>query len=113
MNINLRKLLMKRFDSKLSILIIFVVIFLVLGVTLIYKTLDYEKFTENKFIQKTKAVLNKAASDKNVNEIIEEGGKRFNKLLTTLDIAQNSFALAINSEKKIKMYNKTKAEHSE
>ena len=113
MKINLGKLLMKRFDSKLSILMIFVVIFLVLGVTLIVKTLDYEKFTENKFINKTKTVLNKAASEKDVNEIIEEGGKRFNKLLTTLDIAQNSFALAINSDKKIKMYNKTKAEHSE
>lgn len=106
-------LFMKKFNSKLTILILFVEIFLILGITFIVKTLDYGNYTEKKFIDKTHIVLKKVASEKDVNEIIEEGGKRFNKLLTSLDIAQNSFALAINSDKKIKMYNKTKAEYSE
>ncbi len=108
-----KTLFMKKYNSKLVLLILFVEIFLILGITFIVKTLDYENYTENKFIEKTHKVLEKVASEKDVNEIIEEGGKRFNKLLTSLDIAQNSFALAINSNRKIKMYNKTKAEFSE
>ncbi len=104
---------MKKQNSYLILAFLIVEIFLVLGITFIVKTLDYESYTENKFIEKTKSVLRKAAMHKDVNEVIEEGGKRFNKLLTTLDIAQNSFALVINTDKKIKMYNKTKAEYSE
>ncbi len=103
---------MKNIKSKYVILFIFIEIFLVMGITFIVKTLNYEDYTENKFIEKTTLVLREVSSGKNVDEIIEEGGTRFNKLLTSLDIAQNSFAFAINTELKIKMYNKTKEEFS-
>ena len=103
---------MKKIKSNLVLIIIFVEIFLVMGITFIVKTLNYEDYTETKFIVKTTEVLKETASKNNVNDIIEEGGIRFNKLLTSLDIAQNSFAFAINSELKIKMYNKTKEEFS-
>ena len=83
-----------------------------MGITFIVKTLNYEDYTENKFIEKTTKVLKETASGKDVDAIIEEGGTRFNKLLTSLDIAQNSFTFAINSNLKIKMYNKTKEEFS-
>ena len=68
-------LFMKKFNSKLTILILFVETFLILGITFIVKTLDYGNYTEKKFIDKTHTVLKKAASDKDINEIIEEGGK--------------------------------------
>ncbi len=106
-------LFMKKQNSYLILAFLVVEIFLVCGITLIVKTLNYGYYTQEKFINKTQSVLRKEAIKKDVVEIVEEGGKRFNKLLTTLDIAQNSFALVINSDKKIKMYNKTKAEYSE
>ncbi len=103
---------MKNIKSNLVLIIIFVEIFLVMGITFIVKTLNYEDYTENKFIEKTTQVLKETASGKDVDAIIEEGGAKFNKLLTSLDIAQNSFAFAIDSNLKIKMYNKTKEEFS-
>ena len=104
---------MKNIKTSIAIPIIFIWLFLVLGITLIVKTLNYESYTEAKFIDKTTKTLQKTVADKALNEIIEEGGIRFNKLLTKLDIAQNSFAFAIDTDNKIKMYNKTKAEFSE
>ena len=104
---------MKNIKTSIAIPIIFIWLFLVLGITLIVKTVNYESYTELKFIDKTTKTLQKTVSEKGLNEIIDEGGAKFNKLLTKLDIAQNSFALAIDSDKKIKIYNKTKAEVSE
>lgn len=109
----IKRISMKKFKTNIIVTFLFIEIFFILGITLIVKTLDYENYTTNKFIQTTKLLLLKTAKQDKINEIIDNGGKDFNKLLTSLDTAKNSFSFAINSNKKVKMYNKTSAETSE
>ena len=104
---------MNNIKTSIAIPIIFIWLFFVLGITLIVKTVNYEYYTEAKFIEKSTKKLQKTVSDKTLDQTIEEGGSKFNKLLTKLDIAQNSFAFAIDNNKKIKIYNKTKSDVSE
>ena len=88
-----------------SIAIILIVTLVGFGISFLSKTLNYQQNVETEFLNTTRQKLKKAVTQPNLGSIIDEGGKSFKNFLTSLNIADNSYAFTINKERKYKISN--------